>query len=626
MLFYVGLVWNERDQAANKVAQSFHFRLLATNRWTAALHRDGLAVYTRVTGGSTIDQVCHLEGGKGVILGHLFRNMNCEQIVHVGQVLDRQSSEAIVRSGGRDLLDQYWGRYVAFIGEEKAGKRWILRDPTGAMPCYFSTIQGVDLFFVDLNDCRELGPQSFTINRDYVAGYVLYNSVFVRETGLTEVSTLLAGECIEYNLAGRYRSFYWDPLAIARRGELHDAEEVVQLVRKVVEHCVHAWASCFDRVLLRLSGGLDSSIILACLASAPSSPLVICQNDYIADSRTDERTYARSVATKFGCQLFEQANSSSFSLAALRELPAAVTPFPSLYDRAGAERKLEFMLEHRIDALFQGHGGDEIFCKSPVLPTAVDYAWNHPFGRGLIGIALDDAYRMDVSVWHILKLATKHGLLRRPWRIQEIAPEQYHVLVDESLKARARHCDHLWHPLYRKVQSISPGQFAHAYNIASHAAIGYNPETSECAPAFVNPLISQPVMELALRIPTFTLCRGGRDRAVARQAFEADLPREIVNRKSKAVGDESFQCLVTQQLPAVREMLLSGYLYNEGYLDRRLLSQVLSDNPTDVMIYISEILDYICVDAWARNWKQSASSSNFSEQNSIRAAHASALR
>src|SRR3546814_15687375 len=55
----------------------------------------------------------------------------------------------------------------------------------------------------------------------------------------------------------------------------------------------------------------------------------------------------------------------------------------------------------------------------------------------------------------------------------------------------------------------------------------------------ITPLLSQPIVELCLSIPTWQWVRGGRDRAVARAAVADLLPALIAQRRTKG-GQTGF--------------------------------------------------------------------------------------
>ena len=131
----------------------------------------------------------------------------------------------------------------------------------------------------------------------------------------------------------------------------------------------------------------------------------------------------------------------------------------------------------------------------------------------------------------------------------------------------------------------------------------YDP-LSEFRPApLIHPLSSQPLIELSLRIPTYVLRTGGRDRAIARRAFERDLPAEIIRRRTKASSDESFQSALNKQIDGVRELLMGGFLVQHGYLQREPLEEALTpERPTRLKVPPLTWLECLALEIWCRSW------------------------
>ena len=58
-------------------------------------------------------------------------------------------------------------------------------------------------------------------------------------------------------------------------------------------------------MLLGLSGGFDSAVVLGCLSHSPARPRITCLNQFAAASHEDEREYARAAAVRAGVTLLE---------------------------------------------------------------------------------------------------------------------------------------------------------------------------------------------------------------------------------------------------------------------------------------------------------------------------------
>jgi asparagine synthase (glutamine-hydrolysing) len=117
------------------------------------------------------------------------------------------------------------------------------------------------------------------------------------------------------------------------------------------------------------------------------------------------------------------------------------------------------------------------------------------------------------------------------------------------------------------------------------------------------PLLSQPLVELCLRIPTYVLIKNGMDRATARRAFAPDLPPEIIKRRNKGRIDQHLRDVMDANLNFVRDLLLNGRLVKEGLLNRRNLELYLTRERSPADFQYSEILqEQLCVEAWLSRW------------------------
>src|SRR5262249_17303481 len=140
---------------------------------------------------------------------------------------------------------------------------------------------------------------------------------------------------------------------------------------------VDAWASCYPDIVHRLSGGLDSSIVLGCLREAPSRPRITSLNYFAKGADGDERRFARAAAAAAHCRLIERERYAQFRLEALWGI--AKCPCPSMYlghvELGAAEGQLA--REVGAGAIFGGGGGDPLFFQCQHTLAAVDYAYRH---------------------------------------------------------------------------------------------------------------------------------------------------------------------------------------------------------------------------------------------------------
>jgi asparagine synthase (glutamine-hydrolysing) len=86
------------------------------------------------------------------------------------------------------------------------------------------------------------------------------------------------------------------------------------------------------------------------------------------------------------------------------------------------------------------------------------------------------------------------------------------------------------------------------------------------------PLLSQPVMETCLSIPSWMWVRGGYNRAIARLAFSDALPAPVLHRMSKGNFSQYNGAVYHRNREAMRRFLLEGELQRHGLLDSDAVS------------------------------------------------------
>jgi asparagine synthase (glutamine-hydrolysing) len=123
------------------------------------------------------------------------------------------------------------------------------------------------------------------------------------------------------------------------------------------------------------------------------------------------------------------------------------------------------------------------------------------------------------------------------------------------------------------------------------------------SPDRLAPLFSQPVVELALRLPTWVHIHGGVDRAIERGAFAREIPPQIMQRRRKGCFDNVVRELIETNIDFVRELLLDGALVREGVLDRSKLEGFLCGPRGNARTEYNELyVNRICTEVWLRNW------------------------
>ena len=516
-------------------------------------------------------------------------------------VFDDASGRKMAADAGDTLRDNYWGRYVAFIRDARTRRQWVLRDPTGRLHCQSTQVHGLTIYFERLADLEALESVPLSINRHFLAGMVVFRNILSGETAYDNVSTVLPGERVEHGTTGAKKSFYWNALALADSNDCIQPRAAQQETRRIVTSTVHAWASCYDCLALQLSGGLDSSIVAACLATAPSKPEIVAINTCLDVETADERVFAREVAGRCGFELVENHASSSRMIDLSPRPERSVVPDPIDSGLAGWAEVCQLLNSKGCFGHFRGDGGDELFYRGGPLPDAVDHAFHHGFTKRLWSIAMNDAVIGRTSIWEALRLTVLHGVLRRPYEWRKHRSSHGASLFTPEILRDVLDDETHWHPLFRSQESFAPAKMLQAYSLLPYTMRTYTPPAVRDPPVVIQPLLSQPHMEFALRTPLHVLRTGARDRSLARAAFEDIVPSKVIHRRYKGLHTVATVRMVSEVMREAHALLMDGYLVKEGILDRTAVESLLARDGATAMP-IAGVLEW-CLEAevWVRD-------------------------
>lgn len=344
-------------------------------------------------------------------------------------------------------------------------------------------------------------------------------------------------------------------------------------MRHAVAKCVQSWAMCRRSILHELSGGLDSSIVLAHVASAPSAPRIACCTHVTDSSDGDERRYARLMARHARVPLVElPLRARSWNrIEDLAQVHDPISPQFTTF-QCSAESEIRELIEtESFDCTFSGQGGDQLFHRTIPAITAADYTWVHRLHPRSLAVILETAQVSGQPLWSIARAAIEYGCFHRPydvWRESQISRFIRAPPVDVPKSCHPWLVDHGRLPPAKLLQVVCATE-------AQTLFATPRPYVDQ-----IHPLISQPLLECCLQIPTYVLSHGGTDRTIARAAFRDILPPEIAQRSSKGAVTGLFYEAVYGNRQRIRPFLLDGLLAEEGLLDRRELERTLDDPAT----------------------------------------------
>lgn len=602
MYRYVALFWNglsnQERERAKRVLTDIETAIPAMS---CVLTGNGAAIYAQSDDPAFFEVELSPDL---VIVGKLFEKEFGTGVAPKRAVLDSASARAVCSTQGRTLVERYWGRYVSF-GYDEAVRSWFaVRDPTAEIPCYVTVVEGMTVVFSNMEDCLRLRLQDYTVDWSYLAYSLRSPFRDATQTGFKEVMSVEAGEALTIK-DGRpvARRCHWDIVTAGATEPISDLGEAVRLARSTILGCIGALASQHAQIELQLSGGLDSSIVLAGLLHAPSQPEVQCIHHYSAGIGADERPFAKMAvdgarrSSGRNCTFVEHERTPDLPLGEILTLPRTARPLHGFGYLAHRHAWLESASGG--DAVhFTGGGGDGIFWRFKGNAPAIDYAWHHGIDRRLCRIALETA-QSGASFYGVMRDAIRYGVFKRPahkkggwgspceW-LQPVHPAEEEKQPAFMREARLQqHC-------------LSPQKMAHIARMVFPFSI-LDPFEGASRWRGVAPISAQPVAELFARIPLHLLMAGAEDRTIARRAFDGLLPQPLLGRRVKSYMDDHAIAVVDRHREFIRAMLADGILAKHGLIDGAAadtgIRRLSPNNASQLLAVTGPLLN---IEAWLR--------------------------
>jgi asparagine synthase (glutamine-hydrolysing) len=501
-----------------------------------------------------------LPDDRGVVIGRV-RERGKAAPTAIGRIT-ADFGRAVIGSGGSILPERVWGEYLCVVVERDGASLAVTRDPSGAIPCYALVRNGFVLLGDDLRYFDRLAPAA-PVDEDMLRRTLVFRDLRSRRTCLDGVEEILPGETVTVASDGLSRQACWTPARVfGSRSAPENSETAVDIVRRAVRSAVEAQLHEVGRPLVTISGGLDSSIVAACVAARRET---IGFSLLFPGPLGDERRYVEPLAGHLALRLITaipDADAIHLQASAAARLPR---PCARSFAQAG-DRLLAGLLEtEHFDAIFTGNGGDGVFGYLFSAAPLLDRLAVPDARRGALRTLGEIARLHDVTVWEVIGRARRaHRHPAPSW-----SPDTRFIRDGADVPVPP-------HPWLDELDAVPPGKRAQIRSLISMHNHFEAVPLADAVPV-LSPLASQPVMEACLVVPSWFAVTGGRDRAVARAAFADLLPPEVARRTTKGGPEGLGLALYDRNRSLLRDMLLGGVLRSRGLIDAGAVEAALAD-------------------------------------------------
>ncbi len=537
-------------------------------------------------------------------LGHRFRtHCDTEVIVHAWE------------SWGPACVERFRGMFAFALWDRNKRQLFLARDRLGIKPLYYAPLtDGTLIFASELKALqrhpglsRRIDPQA--VEEYFAFGYVpeprtIYQGVYKMPPGhrltVTRGAPLPAAER------------YWDvPFSVqpiederAAGEELLERLEEAVRIRLVAEVPLGAF----------LSGGVDSSAVVAAMAGLSEEPVNTCSISF-GDPRFNEARYAAMVAERFHtAHRVEQVDPDDFDL---------VDRLAGLYDEPYADSsalptyRVCELAKRQVTVVLSGDGGDEN------LAGYRRYRWHtyeermrrllpDSLRRPLFGLLGRVYPKLDWAPRFLRAKSTFQAMARDALEgylhsVSILSDEMRGRLFSDRLKRELqgyravevfkRHAAEAPtdHPLslvqYLDMKTYLPGDILTKVDRASMAH----------ALEVRVPILDHHLVEWISSLPPELKLRGREGKYLFKKALEPVLPHEILYRPKMGFAVPLASWFRGPLKERVREAVLGGRMADSGLFDTGYLRHLVDQHQSGLRDYSASLWTLLMFESFLRN-------------------------
>jgi asparagine synthase (glutamine-hydrolysing) len=503
---------------------------------------------------------------------------------------------------GLGFVERLSGMFALALWDADRERLVLARDRVGKKPLVYSQLEDGSLAFASEVKAllrlpgvrREVDPAQLDayLALQYIPG----------GTGLAGIEKLPPGHL----LVAENGSVRVEPYAELARFEPRSDEEWLEAVRTEVTAAVERRLVADVPLGALLSGGIDSSIVVALMAQASARPVRTFTVGF-GEPRYDERAHARAVADRFATEHTE--------IVLRPDVHATLPRLAEAYDEPhGDDAALPLYLiceaaRAEVTVALTGDGGDESFggyerYVAHRLAGRLPGTGAGAAARGLRRLSNEPRSTLTRAARFLETVAAPAG--ERYGQLMEVFPAELRAeLWEPEFVARPRRAAGLLGApdgddvaaLQRlDVGTYLPGDLLVKADIASMA------HSLELR----SPLLDWRVLELGISLPDRMKLSGRGGKAALRRAFGSQLPPEVARRGKKGFGVPLSAWFRGELRQVAADLLLDGTARGRGQIRPAATKKLLDEHVSGRADHGHRLWCLVMLELWQRTWVDSA--------------------
>ncbi|MBL8524498.1 MAG: asparagine synthase (glutamine-hydrolyzing) [Betaproteobacteria bacterium] len=528
--------------------------------------------------------------------GHRFRNhCDTEVIVHAYEEY------------GEQCPTRFRGMFAFAIYDIKKDLVFLGRDRLGIKPLYYHFDGKRLLFASEIKPILRMLDQRPGVDAGLIDFYISLGYVPGERTLFNGIQRLMPGHTLAF-VQGRYRtSQYWDiakipPLQISDK----DAEEKL-------EHLL------LESVKLRLmsevplgaflSGGVDSSAIVACMSKMMNEPVKTFSVGYSDDPASSELEYARIVAKAFKTDHHEFILESGDFFDSL-DLLLEHMEEPIVESAAVALYQLSKKAREHVTVILSGEGGDEILAGYPLYKVMPKVDRLHSVGqfipRGFHRWLGRNFMPSEKAAKYWDWMGTP--LSKRYWGISnDVTASVKAGMYQANFAAKVGNATgDYFEALFNKIDAgtdLRRMSYADLKTwLPDDLLIKADKMTMACSLELRVPMLDHHLLEFSTALPDHLRLNGNEGKYLLKKVMERYLPREIIYRPKKGFPVPIAVWFRGPLFERVREILMDSRTLSRGYFRPDYMPRILERHRSGAEDLSRRIFSLLALELWHRKY------------------------
>jgi len=464
------------------------------------------------------------------------------------QLATRSDTETIVHlyeEYGEQCFARLRGMFAIVLWDSRQRKLLMARDRVGKKPLFYSADSQRLLFGSELKALLAADGLSREIDLEALSDYFSFGYIPAPKTIYRSVRKVLPGQYVVVCADGSLKQeTYWD--LSFRETEDRSEAEWCELIRHQLSEATRVRLMSDVPLGAFLSGGVDSSSVVAMMAQLMNQPVATCSIGF-GVPEFDESKFARQVARQFHTEHHEQVVEPD-AVAVVHKLAwhydepfADSSAIPTYYVSAIARK--------HVTVALGGDGGDENFAGyrryffdvmenrlRAHVPEGVRSNIFGPLGRWYPGLAWAPRIFRAKATFQSLSRAPLEGYFNS---ISVFRPDEKPKLLTGDFRARLNGYDSIetLRSYYDRADSSDPLSRIQYMDIKTYLTDDILTKVDRASMAVSlevrAPLLDHHLMETLARIPSSLKLRGREGKYILKKAMEPTLPQEILYRNKQ---------------------------------------------------------------------------------------------